>query len=454
MMKYASLRLSPILLLLPLLVMACQEPEGPEAYEDIVTHRQEIKGGVEDTESRSVVGIYSQIGNFGGGLCSGTLIAPNLVLTAQHCIAQTPNDFAICGSSSFTDQTPARNILVTTEPTLDQNTRTFYRTWGVFVPPDGDDICGFDIALLILADNVPSTDTIPITPRIDQFPIPNEEYTAIGYGETGNGGGFGVRRRLEGRRIVCEGNNCNPQYQVQSTEFLGTDGTCQGDSGGPAIDDQGRVLGALSRGPQGCLASVYSSVARWSGWVRDIGAQAAERGGYDEPRWVAEGISAPDPNDPDNDGILNEDDNCPDKPNINQNDFDEDGVGDVCDNDSDNDGVDDDQDNCPILANEEQGDADNDGIGNACDDDYMTSPPDDEDPDDEGNSGFVDDDCSGSGFVSDCDGSSSNSGDSASSGSCQTVPMHRSIPLAPMTALGLIMGAAFWWRRERTSTHR
>ena len=42
----------------------------------------------------------------------------------------------------------------------------------------------------------------------------------------------------------------------------------------------------------------------------------------------------------------------------------------MCDPDDDNDGVLDEVDNCPVTANPGQGDADTDGIGNACE----TSP--------------------------------------------------------------------------------
>lgn len=44
-------------------------------------------------------------------------------------------------------------------------------------------------------------------------------------------------------------------------------------------------------------------------------------------------------NDPDNDGVLSENDSCPMGYNPSQYDFDNDGIGDVCDDDIDNDGL-------------------------------------------------------------------------------------------------------------------
>ncbi|MEM1269142.1 MAG: thrombospondin type 3 repeat-containing protein [Bacteroidota bacterium] len=70
----------------------------------------------------------------------------------------------------------------------------------------------------------------------------------------------------------------------------------------------------------------------------------------------------------DNDGVLDDFDNCPDDANADQADFDNDGVGDVCD-DSDEDGFSDAVDNCRADANPDQADFDGDGIGDICDDD-------------------------------------------------------------------------------------
>ncbi len=112
--------------------------------------------------------------------------------------------------------------------------------------------------------------------------------------------------------------------------------------------------------------------------------------------------------DPDLDGVLNKDDNCPAADNLDQLDTDGDSIGNACDNepndgpladedndgvqnaqdqcpntpageavnavgcaasqlDTDNDGIADGVDNCVAHANADQADADGDGIGDACD---------------------------------------------------------------------------------------
>ena len=74
----------------------------------------------------------------------------------------------------------------------------------------------------------------------------------------------------------------------------------------------------------------------------------------------------PDQKDTDNDEVGDVCDNCPTVANPNQADFDHNGIGDACD-DSDSDGIIDAVDNCPSVSNPDQSDSDGDGFGNVCD---------------------------------------------------------------------------------------
>ena len=77
------------------------------------------------------------------------------------------------------------------------------------------------------------------------------------------------------------------------------------------------------------------------------------------------------PVDTDGDGVVDSEDNCPTVVNTDQTDTDGDGLGDACDTindtDPDGDGVDNETDNCPLVENPDQLDTDGDGVGDACD---------------------------------------------------------------------------------------
>lgn len=273
----------------------CVEQSHDE--QELATVRQAIKGGERDSDHPAAVGLFS---TSSGGVCSGTLIAPNLVLTAQHCVARVESQQVICGQTNFGAKYSASNTFVTTEPYLTRDAGNYTRAQEIIVPDGTGDMCNEDIALIILSQNIPNSQAVPIPPRLDSPVAPREAYTAIGYGHTGDGSGAGVRRILEGLSIQCEGTDCPTYSSVQDKEFLGDEGTCQGDSGGPAIDQQGRVLGALSRGAAGCRSSVYSAVYGWGDWIKQVGQRAAQEGGYTPPAWVAG-----DPNaDSDGDGFV------------------------------------------------------------------------------------------------------------------------------------------------------
>ncbi|WP_422105056.1 thrombospondin type 3 repeat-containing protein [Winogradskyella sp.] len=91
-----------------------------------------------------------------------------------------------------------------------------------------------------------------------------------------------------------------------------------------------------------------------------------------------------DQNDNDSDGIGNSCDNCINSSNPDQIDSDNDGLGNACDNDDDNDGVLDNNDNCHVDVNPNQEDSDTDGVGDICDNCPQTANPNQEDSDGNG----------------------------------------------------------------------
>jgi len=98
--------------------------------------------------------------------------------------------------------------------------------------------------------------------------------------------------------------------------------------------------------------------------------------------WSIEICGAPLP-DADADGIPDVTDNCVNTPNADQADWNNNGVGDVCD-DTDSDTIFDDVDNCITTANTDQADADVDGVGDVCDNCVNTSNAGQEDVDADG----------------------------------------------------------------------
>ncbi len=278
---------------------ACHPAGDPEG--EVRGQTAAIIGGTADTTDTWVVGI--DIG--GGGVCSGALIAPNLVLTARHCVSKTPAKLDCSPDGGL-----ATNKVLSNYPasSFQVSTAQYYKNaprWSVAAVRYINDavctggstdpacrLCGYDLALLQLNKGA----GFPTVYKAPSNLAPKKHaYTAMGYGcqkaEKLGCTPLGYRMLLDPAIVV----------QVTEQDFIVSGRVCGGDSGGPIWDNpRAVVLGALSRGDgdtpteEGCNFGIYTRTdAHWA-WLQKYGTKAAADGGYAAPAWVSLSLPPPD----------------------------------------------------------------------------------------------------------------------------------------------------------------
>jgi hypothetical protein len=168
--------------------------------------------------------------------CSGTLIAPDVFLTASHCTAPVAPVLA---------ENPGSEMLVTFDPTITEG-GTYYTGTPVvnpnFLAGNGASDTG-DVGLILL-DEAPAGITparLPTAGLLDQLKdshvLNNTRFTAVGYGtirEVKTTGFQGILDNVDRNRVEQGFNSLTKAWlNLPMTLSNGNGGTCYGDSGGP-----------------------------------------------------------------------------------------------------------------------------------------------------------------------------------------------------------------------------
>lgn len=226
----------------------------------------EVLGGILDYDFPDcvAVGPGPSAGSSEKWTCSGTLIAPNAVLTSRHGVSNPC--YVYVGSDTNVPKQP-------------------YKVYAARSYKPHYDKHDHDLAILFLEENVEQKDGVRWRPRASADMIKAAtSIVAVGYGSNEPEGmdGSGYRRKapLAIKSRLCTSNDhqrysCYVGLEMLANGVDGRQNSCKGDSGGPAYiyyaaDNNWYLAGVTSR-PMvediPCGGHIYVRVDKYEGWI-------------------------------------------------------------------------------------------------------------------------------------------------------------------------------------------
>lgn len=258
-------------LLLAVLMAGCLADLDYDDGEHFATESQTIINGDPPDHAihDAVVGLWVSR-NGTTYLCSGTLISPDVVVTAAHCLDEAHGGKTV---------DPVEASQVSVRAGDNANSLPSFTVAEVFLHPDYDRRkLRHDIALLQLNDSVGVAPVAGLPASLGFSPADigvTMNFAGYGRTETGQRGQkYQIDLPLGG--LGCSVSGCpgsdDPATQISYVQPTG--GPCSGDSGGPAFIQRGGtwyVGGITSNGDNGCESwGVSTRVDAYEAWIAGL----------------------------------------------------------------------------------------------------------------------------------------------------------------------------------------
>jgi len=210
----------------------------------------------------------------GGFACTATLVAPNLVITARHCVASDLDETNPCGPVRADLPASAFSVAMggsaTSANAVGHGVKVFTEST--------TNLCGFDVALVQLDKDIVGARVARV--RFDAL-AKGTDVTAVGYGSTRTGEVEAPSRMQRSTKVVAVGPSSQQwtpasgdpiAFEVPAGDLATGESTCFGDSGGPLYDQNGDLVAVTSRGIDGECSdrpSIFATLAAHETLIRD-----------------------------------------------------------------------------------------------------------------------------------------------------------------------------------------